>query len=343
MFFKKKEEGSRKKRGLGLPFVLLRMCLSLTMLALLGLMVYQAYKHFSGVDPLQVDPKTAIFSLITSQEGSDFAKKLLTLDIKDIKQGAQEALPVATPSFTPTAPLLFRFAIVADTHNDNANLARALVQAKAEGAKFVIGLGDYSDVGTLEELQNTKKIFDGGGLPYYVTVGDHDLWDCRNRHQPAACNFNQVFGPAYQSFVYSDVRFVLVFDSDNYDGIDEAQMGWLRDQLSHVKASKPKLFLAFMQEPLYHPSSDHRMGKTTPALGEQAKQVVEMLKEAGVAEIFAGDTHFFTQYSDPVSGVKMTTVGAVTETRNVQKPRFALVDVYEDGKYNIQDANISSH
>lgn len=343
MFFKKKEEGTRKKRGLGLPLILLRMCLSLTMLCLLGLMVYQAYKHFSGVDPLQVDPKTAIFSLITSEGGSDLAKKLLTLDIKDIQKGAEEVLPTATPSFTPTAPHLFTFAVVTDSHNDNANLSRALQQAKSAGAKFVIGLGDYSDVGTLEELQKTKQVFDAGGLPYYSTVGDHDLWDCRNRHQAPACNFNQVFGPAYQSFSYNDVRFVLVYDSDNYGGVDEAQMGWLKDQLNHIKAEHPKQFFAFMQEPLYHPSSDHRMGKTTPSLGEQAKQLVLLLKDAGVGEIFAGDTHFFTQYSDPATGVKMTTVGAVTETRNVQKPRFVLVDVYQDGSYNIQDANISSN
>jgi len=36
----------------------------------------------------------------------------------------------------------------------------------------------------------------------------------------------------------------------------------------------------------------------------------------------------------------MTVVGALTSTRNTQAPRFAVVDVYDDGSYNVKDQEI---
>ncbi len=353
MMFNKKEE-SHRKRGTSLPFVLFRMCLSLAMLSIFGLLVFQAYRYFSGVDPLKVDPKIAITSLITSEGGAQLAKDLLSFQfpksLQDIKQIANDSKQTEESDQTESSDgdsvsthkgaLLFKFAIVTDTHNDNANLVKALNQAKAAGSKFIIGLGDFSDVGTVEELQMTKNQFEASGLPYYVTAGDHDLWDCRNRSQTPTCNFSRVFGSDYQSFEYQNTRLVLFDNSDNYLGVDGVAMAWLKDELDRAKAGHPKLVLAFMQEPLYHPSSDHVMGKSNPKLAKQATELVDLLKDAGVKEVFFGDTHFYARYNDPRSNLKMTTVGAVTEARNAQHPRFAIIDVYEDGSYNVADTEI---
>lgn len=346
--FNKSEERHRR-RGPSLPFILLRMCLSLTMLSIFGLMIFQAYKHFSGVDPLSIDPaasaKTTIISLLTSDSAAKLVKDLLSLNIKEVVKnpGLTEIIqPADKPADKPITkgPLLLRFAIVSDSHNDNAKLQKALIQAKTNQAKFVIGLGDYSDTGTLGELQQAKNQFDGAQLPYYLTIGDHDMWDCRNREQVSTCNYSQLFGSSYQSFEVSGVRFLILDNADNYLGVDGVAMSWLEEELSRIKAGKPKLIFALMQEPLYHPSSDHFMGKTTPSLVPQAQKIADLLKNAGVAEVITGDVHFFTQYTDPRTSLKMTTVGAVSEARNTQSPRFVLVDVYEGGTYNIQDLEI---
>ena len=53
-----------------------------------------------------------------------------------------------------------RVALVSDSHNENDLLEKALAQAAGEGINFVIGLGDYTNTGTVEELQAAKNVFD---------------------------------------------------------------------------------------------------------------------------------------------------------------------------------------
>lgn len=343
--FRKREY---KKRGSFLPFAILRLLLSLTMLAILGIGVYQALKYFSGVDPIKVDPKTAVISLITSQDISKTLSQILGFEVPKIEQLGKLAVEQTTPpqpsqtseSSKKEGKAILKFAVVSDSHNDNSNLAKALSQAKNEGVKLVIGLGDYTEVGTVADLQKAKEIFLASELPFYSTAGDHDLWDSRNKKLIPAENFTKVFGSPYQSFSDSNIRFVIVYNSDNYEGVDQVQWEWLENLLAKIEINPPKLVFAFLQEPLYHPSSDHVMGKTRQELASQAREITSLLKKMGAAEVFSGDVHAFSRYEDPQSGLKMTTVGAVTAERNVQKPRFVIVDVFEDGGYNVEDVEI---
>src|SRR3989338_9477729 len=69
---------------------------------------------------------------------------------------------------TSKTPIL-RFALVADSENDNDLLTKALDQAKGSGVNFVIGLGDWTSVGTVDQLEAAKKAFDKSSLVYYFT------------------------------------------------------------------------------------------------------------------------------------------------------------------------------
>lgn len=356
--FRRGEE-SRQKKGFSL-FIIFRLFLSLVMFAILGLGAYQAFTYFSGTDPTKVDPRSTVISLILSDDvlrtvkdtvGFDIPKeqiekKVLSLGRKEgeIKiPNPEEDLPLPPEEDTSLGAdknIILRFALVADSHNDNESLQKALNQAKEEGAKFIIGLGDYSEVGTVEELQKAKAIFNLAELPYYVTAGDHDLWDARDKGFSAVERFNKVFGSPYQSFGDSDIRFVIVYNSDNYNGVDAFQMNWLEDEIRRIKSGNPKLILAFMHEPLTHPSSDRVMGKSNPILRERAGYLSNLLKENGVGGVFFGDIHFFTKYTDPRTNLPMYTVGALTKERNTQKARFALVDVFDDGSYNVLDTEV---
>jgi hypothetical protein len=355
MFFKS-EDSRRKKKGL--PDIV-RVFMSLIMLSIFGLGMLQAYTYFSGVNPRTVDPKTLVVSLLTSEQSADLVKSLLSMDVPTIKDSLKKLIASsstagsASPDNSDQLTLgahedtthssgqpLFKFAIVTDTHNDNDDLQKALAQAKDGGAELVIGLGDYSDVGTLEELTKTKATFDDSGMTYYSTVGDHDLWDCRNRKLTPTCNFSQTFGSPYQAFSYKGVRFLLLYNSDNYEGVDGLEFKWLDDQFAQMTTEKPLTSFAMMQEPLYHPSSDHVMGKETPRLKTQADHLIELLSQNHIAEVFYGDTHFYSRYNEPKTNLKMTAVGAVTATRNAQKPRFVMVDVFDNGSYNVSDTEI---
>ncbi len=332
-----------KKRSSFLPFVILRVCLSLVMLSIFVVALYQAFRYFSGMNPIRMDPKTIAVSFLTSESTVHTISDLLGFKVdtgslqKVVGNGGSEAGQSGTP--TPVAKQILKFALVADSHNDTDDLTKALAQAKKNGAKFVIGLGDYTNTGTPEELQATKDVFAASGLPYYLTPGDHDMWNARDKNlSSATADFSQIFGTPYQSFSDSGVYFVILSDADNYIGVDPVQMSWFSDALSASK--KYGLVLAFMHEPLYHPSSDHGIGKTNPDLKKQAEQITRMLKDNNVAEVFFGDVHAFTRYSEPVTGLKMTTVGAVTRTQNTQTPRFVEVNVFADNSYSVADTEI---
>ncbi|MDP3733155.1 MAG: metallophosphoesterase, partial [Candidatus Daviesbacteria bacterium] len=295
--------GRRKKRSGFLPFVIFRFLLSLLMFGILLAGVYTAYKHFSGFDPISVNPKALITGFLSSGN-FDALLKYLPIDLKKKQQIVYQSQTPETAKKEVKSvqinhgKLLFSFALIADVHNDNALLKKALEQI--QDVSFIIGLGDYTDVGTLEELQNTKKTLDESKVRYFVIPGDHDLWDSRDKQKEPDFNFTQVFGSPWQSFENSGVVFLLLDNSDNYKGFGDIQIQRLQEELERYKSSgNIRFILAFVHEPLYHPSSDHIMGRIEPSLKDQAKKLTKMLKEAGVKKVFAGDIHFFRQYDDP--------------------------------------------
>src|SRR3990167_8750591 len=105
---------------------------------------------------------------------------------------------------------ILRFALVADSEDDNDLLTKALNQAKGSGVNFVIGLGDWTSIGTVEQLSLAKKVFVQSGLIYYLTAGDHDLWDSRNRGEEALTNYKQVFGEPTREFDANGIQFMIV-------------------------------------------------------------------------------------------------------------------------------------
>lgn len=347
-----------KKRSTNIGFVIFRLILSLVMFAVLLGGIYSAYKHFSGLDPLKMDPQAIVSELLAGKVPQEFlgllsANKItekLSNQISQKSSSQQESkqIPAEEPKNNTSANLTFRFLMVADSHNDNEDLSKAISQAKASNPdlKFIIGLGDYTEVGTAAEFKSAKKEFDNSGLRYFLIPGDHDLWDCRNRSLPPASCFKSVFGPNYQSFTFENFKFLLLDNSDNYIGFDTEQLKWISDQLVNPNEASPastekiKGFFVFLHEPLYHPSSDHYMGWVEKGLKSQAEQILFKLKEVGVKKVFAGDIHFFSEYTEPKTGIDMNTIGAVTIERNPQTPRYTVVSVFDDGSTKVEDKEI---
>lgn len=315
--------------------------MSLVIIAILGVGLLQAYKAFSGYDPMKLDSQS-LQNLLTSGSAEQALNSLLSLNPQEeIGMGDQgDKGNQGNQREKSNAPVIFKFAVMADSHKDTLSLERALNQVRDEGAKFVIIMGDLSDVGTLEELESTERVLDASGLTYYAAAGDHDLWDSRDKESDPPNNFSQVFGKTYQSFSNEGVRFVLIYNSDNYLGLDGVQLAWIEDELNRSLAENPKLIFVFAPTPLFHPSSDHVMGKVTPKLTSQAEHLTTTFKKSGVDLVFSADTHFFSRFTEPKNELDMVTVGAVTSEKNPQAPRFAIVEVLEDGNYNVLETEI---
>ena len=220
-------------------------------------------------------------------------------------------------------------------------MAKALAQAKSQNVDFVIGLGDYTNLGTIDELSAAKKVFDESGLAYYVIPGDRDGWDSRQRGEANTFNFAQVFGSAEQNeqtFSKNGVQFVLVDNSDIYSLSDLS----ILSNLSNL--NRGRLVFVFAHKTPFHPDSSHIMGEDSAAVARQAKEFLELLEKNRVDGFFAGDMHFFARFSatggSPKNSVKITTVGAVAQERNFQGPRFAVLKVYEDYSWEVEDLEI---
>lgn len=230
---------------------------------------------------------------------------------------------------------LLKVALVADSHNDNDLLGKALAQAEGKGINFVIGLGDWSEVGTMSELEEAKKVFDQSKMQYFLIPGDHDLWDSRNRGEEALLNFKQVFGVPSQEFERSGVKFVLLDDSDIYLGISPADWDLLSNSLQGSK-----LHFVFTHKTPFHPESSHVLGEDSENVKRQAESLMQLLESKKVDGLFTGDLHFFARFNSPEGSVKITTVGAASAERNFQGPRFSILTVFEDYSWDVEDIEI---
>lgn len=267
---------------------------------------------------------------------------------------------------------LMRVALVADSENENDLLEKALKQAQGMGVNFVIGLGDYSQVGTEKELSDAKAVFERIKIPYYLTAGDHDLWDSRNRGEEALSNFIKVFGQPSRVFEKNDVQFVILDNSDIYSGIKPEDWKMLNDVLAKgdrgpvtgfppasarldsdsesrdslravgnpSSAATPRLTFVFAHKTPFHPQSAHVMGEGSEEVSRQARNLINILETNKVSGFFSGDLHFFATFNSPSGSVKMTTVGAASAERNFQGPRFAVLTIYNDYSWSVEDVEI---
>ncbi|HSX58213.1 MAG TPA: metallophosphoesterase [Candidatus Saccharimonadales bacterium] len=228
------------------------------------------------------------------------------------------------------------FAVISDTHSDSSDTQRALQQIKSLGLKFVIHSGDWTTVGTIDELKAQKAIFDRSGLTYWGVMGDHDRW------QSGSANFEKVLGRPYESFDRDNLHFILLDDSDLTNGLGEEQLDWLSLDL---KKNPDRDKIIVMHLPPYHPSSDRTLagkgGTNNSGLQEQTDQLLNMIKDQKVLAIFSGDHHLSQSYTEPKTSVKIFISGAATSERNLQTPRWELVQVLQDQTVRVTDQVIN--
>ncbi|MDP2671077.1 MAG: metallophosphoesterase [bacterium] len=226
--------------------------------------------------------------------------------------------------------MISKFALFSDTHSDSENTAKALVQAKEEGAGYIVHSGDWSKVGTLEELKEQRELLSKSKLPFWGVLGDHDLW------QSGTENFREVFGYTYTSFDKNGVHHILLDSSDTSLGLGEKQLSWLEEDL---KVNAGKITFIFMHLPPYNPYNARTIwekGGSNSTIKGQVDKFLKLIK-GKVAGIFSGDQHFSSSYTEPASHVKITIVGAVTGERNLQQPRFDIVEVYDSGEFRVSE------
>lgn len=259
---------------------------------------------------------------------------------------AAKVLP-SKPVVVKPKQVVLKVALITDSHNDNDLLAEALAQAKSAGVDFVIGMGDFTNTGTIKELTAVKDVLQSYGLSYKITIGDHDEWDSRDKGKDPTQNFVDVFGGKDGEVEQNGVDFIIVDNADIYRGISAVDWRLFNDLTNKCRGgafgklpNQPKLCFVVAHKAPYHPQSAHIMGEETPAVAVQAKQMLEILEKRQIDGFFSGDLHFFATFSSPSGSVKMTTIGAVTREPNPQGPRFGILTVYQDYSWEVADQEI---
>jgi len=130
-------------------------------------------------------------------------------------------LGLAPPGTDAASP--FRFGVMSDIQEalDRVQDIYRVVN-REPGLDFMLSAGDLTEHGTSAELEQFEAELEGLTIPYFTTLGNHEL-----RESP--CLFQDYFGRGSSSFEYRGARFTLI-DSASAT-VDPIVMGWLDDWL----------------------------------------------------------------------------------------------------------------
>jgi len=246
--------------------------------------------------------------------------------------------------------LLLKLCILADIHQDKANLSKTLEKVKSSGCKSTLVIGDLTNYGDVSSLSEIKNVLDLSGIEYYAIPGDHDL-----AQSVGIANFKKVFGINYHLLDFLDVKFLMIDNSANFTPIDLTQTAWIQNNIKNVN-------FILLSQPLYVegltlPFNSMFMGSLrTPPVSADLKEKQQIVNDQGksllalirstenVKAIFAGEHHSSSKLVDPVrAGLTHYVIGAVTSTVDelpqsaIQASRFSVLTVYEDKTYSVED------
>ncbi|MFP6809007.1 MAG: calcineurin-like phosphoesterase family protein [Pseudomonadales bacterium] len=239
---------------------------------------------FKGIEPTGPLPESINFGLQRTQELSKF-----------------EAILLADPQPETDAELSYiRDDLVAELIGSNA--------------QFGMSMGDllYDD---LSMFPRYNSIIAQVGVPWYNVAGNHELNLNAQGDKYSLETFKRYFGPAYYSFEYGDVVFIVldnivyqgggVVTADNLRGnggyiakFDETQLKWLKNELSFI--ANDKLIFVAMHSPLKNSVSDRVTSNTS-----NKEKLFKLLKNRKHLYSVAGHTHTTEHvYFGPEDGFK---------------------------------------
>lgn len=199
----------------------------------------------------------------------------------------------------------FRFAVLGDNRSN-----RPIVQPEPYkqnirainllSPDFVLIVGDlilgytWDEELILREWEEFDRVTSGFRMPYYLVVGNHDVWNKRSEEI-----YRSRYGRLYYSFDYKNSHFI-VLNSEDQDWVNYIvgdQLEWLkRDLETHCGALHKFVFL---HKPLW----EYEEGRTN-----WNTEIHPLLARYGVDVVFAGHWHLYRK-SGVRDGVKYIITG----------------------------------
>jgi len=161
----------------------------------------------------------------------------------------------------------------------------AIEEVAGIDAAFGVSLGDVV-CDNIEDFDSVNEIVSLIGLPWYNVPGNHDINYYAKGDEHSLETFSSVYGPAYYSFNYGPVHF-LVLDSivtyrDNgerlsyYEGLDSKQLEFIRNDLNLLDKGQLVVLLMHGSENLFE---------------QDRRKLFEILEQHPYTVSVAGHTH----------------------------------------------------
>lgn len=266
-----------------------------------------------------------------------------TLKKKVVEDFSAQVDPVKVTTPHEAKKISYSFALISDVHNNTDGLRETVRGINNTNVDFVIGVGDYSNIGTEGELKKIKVELDKLEKPFYVLPGDHDLWNGRDKKNEPKYYFNKIFGDQKKSLSHKGSLIVLLDNADLYYGVEQKE---LEGALEEINKTKESTVIIISHKAIYHPLTIHRMGYiqedkvATPY--NQALMITDKLTKLIDKKIHLvhGDLHSSSSFKGPSDNILNHTIGALSKEKNFQGPRYAIGDIFEDGSLKIKDITV---
>jgi Icc protein len=191
-------------------------------------------------------------------------------------------LRVEPPDSEPAKP--FRFAVMSDVQEaiDDVQDIYDVLNLEPD-VDFLLGAGDLTQRGTAEQLERFARELESLRIPYYTTLGNHELGQ-------SPTLYHQYFGRGSQSFAYKGVRFTLL-DSASAT-LDPIVFDWLEDWLT---LGANQLHVVAMHIPPLDP-----IGVRNGAFASrnEAAKLLARLATAGVDLTLYGHIHSYYRFDN---------------------------------------------
>jgi len=137
----------------------------------------------------------------------------------------------------------FSFIVFGDNKDSGSTFGRLIADLNQSDARFAIDDGDLVEVGEQAQFKFFLSQIQTSQVPLLTVMGNHELDGGRKAYY-------DIFGPFYYAFSVGNAYFI-VLDDANEEGLDDAQLAWLENELQ--KAQNYKYRFVFMHVPLYDP------------------------------------------------------------------------------------------
>lgn len=199
-----------------------------------------------------------------------------------IPAGGSVDFRLGPPDFTEPEP--FEFALLSDVQEAIDGFDEMIDRVNEETeVRFVLGAGDLTSEGTRGELERFQTELSRMNVPYFATLGNHELGE-------APPPYHDLFGRGNYSFVFRDVRFTML-DSASAT-IDPLVYDWLSGWL---RAGRSQTHVVAMHIPPFDPSGT-RHGAF--ASKNEAAKLLNQLALHGVDLTLYGHIHTYIRFEN---------------------------------------------